>query len=63
MAAFETARVPLEPDELGRLAGWTPEQVAVMRAYAAAWPEVVARRRTYDALLRDLGNAATRPHA
>jgi hypothetical protein len=63
MHAFQEAAVPLDPDELGRIAPWTHEHVTVMRACAQAWPAVVEARRLYDALVRDLGRPATRPYA
>ncbi len=63
MNAFHEAGVPLDPDAQGRLAPWTREHVTVMRRCAQAWPEVVAARRLYDALLRDLGRPATHPYA
>jgi hypothetical protein len=63
MEAFHEAHVPLDPDPLGRLAPWNRQHVTVMRDCAEAWPALVEARRTYDALLRDLGRPATRPYA
>jgi hypothetical protein len=54
MAAFNEATVPMLPMENGRLAPWTREHVAVMRAAAEAWAGIVAARRGYDAAIRDL---------
>jgi hypothetical protein len=63
MNAFHDAEVPLDPDDRGQLRPWTREHVTVMRACAEAWPAVVEARRTYDALIRDLGRPAARPYA
>jgi hypothetical protein len=61
MRAYYEAHVPLEPDEHGGLSPWTSTHVAVMRECAEAWPAVVARRQTYDALLREFGSPEARP--
>jgi hypothetical protein len=63
MNDFHDARVPLDPDSRGQLPPWTREHVTVMQACARAWPALVEARRTYDALLRDLGRPASRPYA
>jgi len=61
MRAFYDAQVPLEPDDRGGLAPWTSTHVMVMRECAEAWPAVVARRQTYDALLREFGSPEAPP--
>jgi hypothetical protein len=61
MRAYYDAQVPLEPDAQGGLSPWSATHVAVMRECAEAWPAVVARRQTYDALLRDFGSPEARP--
>jgi hypothetical protein len=54
MGMFNEAAVPLVPNEDGRLAPWTSEDVAVMRSCAEAWRAVVSARLGYDAALHDL---------
>ena len=63
MTDFNEAEVPLEPDERGELRPWTRAHVQVMRACAQAWPEVVERRREYDARVRALRRPGERRYA
>jgi hypothetical protein len=63
MDMFNEAGVALVPEEDGRLAPWTGEDVAVMRSCAEAWGAVVSARLGYDAALHDLDQNEPLPRA
>jgi hypothetical protein len=52
--AFAAAAGPLLPDDTGPSAQWSREQIAIMRACALAWSDLVAARRDYNAAVADL---------
>jgi hypothetical protein len=55
MAAWHAAKVPVRVvDEA--IPGWTAEQLAATERVAAAWAELVRRRRQWDEVLRELGH-------
>lgn len=54
MRAWRAAAVPVEVVQEA-VPVWTAEQTAVVERVAAAFAELVACRREWDAVLRDLG--------
>lgn len=53
MNAFDANPVNLEPGPAAADTEWTREQAQIMMACAAAWRELVDRRRAYDAMRRE----------
>jgi hypothetical protein len=51
---WRTAAVPVEVSQ-DSVPVWTAEQAAAAEQVAAAFADLVARRREWDAMLRDLG--------
>jgi hypothetical protein len=63
MDIFNAVGVPLVPEEDGRPAPWTGEDIAVMRSCAEGWRAVVSARLGYDAALHDLEQNEPLPRA
>ena len=55
LRAFEASDIPMDPGHGPEPLPWTPQHLQVMIEAAAAFNQVIARRRTWDALRREFG--------
>jgi hypothetical protein len=53
----------LWPDAAGNLPDWTPEHLALVKAAATAWQDLVRRRQDFDSAARTAAKPNTWPHA
>jgi len=53
LRAFSASRVPLDPGHAPEPRPWSRQHVQVMRELAAAFAEVIDRRRSWDGMRRE----------
>ena len=63
MATVEKSDIELWPDAAGNVPDWSAEHVALVKAAAAAWTDLVRRRQDYDSAARTAGAPSSWPHA
>lgn len=63
MAKVERSDIQLWPDADGNAPTWSVEHLALMKAAAEAWADLVRRRQDYDSAARTAAQPSTWPHS